>query len=112
MTKILKDIRVVEMGTFITGPAAAMYMADQGADVIKVERPETGDPFRAFKGGLYSPHFQTYNRNKRSIALDTRQPEDQAVLHERQMCSSRISGPVWQKSLVPARKLCGPSIPG
>ncbi|WP_281301950.1 MULTISPECIES: CaiB/BaiF CoA-transferase family protein [unclassified Iodidimonas] len=82
MTKILKDIRVVEMGTFITGPAAAMYMADQGADVIKVERPETGDPFRAFKGGLYSPHFQTYNRNKRSIALDTRQPEDQAVLHE------------------------------
>ncbi|MGL4197102.1 MAG: CaiB/BaiF CoA transferase family protein, partial [Allorhizobium sp.] len=49
------------------------------ADVIKVERPGEGDPFRAFKGGLYSPHFQTYNRNKRSIALDTRQPEDLAV---------------------------------
>ena len=82
MTKILKDIRVVEMGTYITGPAAGMHLADLGADVIKVERPETGDPFRAFKGGLYSPHFQTYNRNKRSIALDTSKPGDRAVFQE------------------------------
>ena len=44
--------------------------------------PGTGDPFRAFKGGLYSPHFQTYNRNKRSIALDTKQPDDRAVFDE------------------------------
>ncbi|PWE27105.1 carnitine dehydratase [Pararhodobacter marinus] len=80
--KILKKIRVVELGTYITGPAAAMHLGDLGAEVIKVERPETGDPFRAFKGGLYSPHFQTYNRNKRSIALDTKQPEDLATLHE------------------------------
>ena len=76
MTKILKDFRVVEMGTYITGPAAGMLLADLGADVIKVEKPETGDPFRAFKGGLYSPHFQTYNRNKRSIALDLQNPVD------------------------------------
>lgn len=82
MTKILKDFRVVEMGTYITGPAAGMHLADLGADVIKVERPETGDPFRAFKGGLYSPHFQTYNRNKRSIALDTARPDDRATFHE------------------------------
>jgi len=74
--KPLQSIRVIEMGTYITGPAAAMQLADLGADVIKVERPGEGDPFRAFKGGLYSPHFQTYNRNKRSIALDTRNPED------------------------------------
>lgn len=80
--KILKDIRVVEMGTYITGPAAGMHLADLGADVIKVERPETGDPFRAFKGGLYSPHYQTYNRNKRSIALDTSKLDDRAVFHE------------------------------
>jgi crotonobetainyl-CoA:carnitine CoA-transferase CaiB-like acyl-CoA transferase len=80
--KILKDIRVVELGTYITGPAAALHLADLGADVIKVERPGTGDPFRAFKGGLYSPHYQTYNRNKRSIALDTKDPEDRAVLHD------------------------------
>jgi crotonobetainyl-CoA:carnitine CoA-transferase CaiB-like acyl-CoA transferase len=77
--KPLKSIRVVEMGTYITGPAAAMQLADLGADVIKVERPGEGDPFRAFKGGLYSPHFQTYNRNKRSIALDTRNKADLAV---------------------------------
>lgn len=80
--KILKDIRVVELGTYITGPACGMHLADLGADVIKVERPGTGDPFRAFKGGLYSPHYQTYNRNKRSIALDTKQPEDLQVLHD------------------------------
>ncbi|MEQ8827294.1 MAG: CaiB/BaiF CoA-transferase family protein, partial [Parvibaculum sp.] len=82
MVKILKDIRVIELGTYITGPAAGMHLADLGADVIKVERPGTGDPFRAFKGGLYSPHYQTYNRNKRSIALDTKQPEDLKVLHD------------------------------
>ncbi|EKF61038.1 acyl-CoA transferase [Agrobacterium albertimagni AOL15] len=79
--KPLQSIRVIEMGTYITGPAAAMQLADLGADVIKVERPGEGDPFRAFKGGLYSPHFQTYNRNKRSIALDTRNPEDLEVFH-------------------------------
>ena len=77
----LKSIRVVEMGTYITGPACAMQLADLGADVIKVERPGEGDPFRAFKGGLYSPHFQTYNRNKRSIALDTKRPDDLAVFN-------------------------------
>ena len=78
----LKNIRVIEMGTYITGPAAAMQLADLGADVIKVERPGEGDPFRAFKGGLYSPHFQTYNRNKRSIALDTKNPDDLAVFND------------------------------
>jgi len=80
--KLLGDLRVVEMGTYITGPAAGMHLADLGADVIKVERPGTGDPFRAFRGGLYSPHFQTYNRNKRSIALDTAKAEDRAVFHD------------------------------
>lgn len=82
MAKVLAGLRVIEMGTFITGPAAAMHLGDLGADVIKVERPETGDPFRAFKGGLYSPHYQTYNRNKRSIALDTSKDDDRAVFHE------------------------------
>jgi crotonobetainyl-CoA:carnitine CoA-transferase CaiB-like acyl-CoA transferase len=59
-----------------------MYLADMGADIIKIERPETGDPFRAFKGGLYSPHFQTYNRNKRSTTLDTKKPADVELLDE------------------------------
>jgi crotonobetainyl-CoA:carnitine CoA-transferase CaiB-like acyl-CoA transferase len=76
----LAGITVLEMGTFITGPAAGMLLADMGADVIKVEQPGTGDPFRSFKGELFSPHFQTYNRNKRSITIDPKNPEDLAVL--------------------------------
>jgi crotonobetainyl-CoA:carnitine CoA-transferase CaiB-like acyl-CoA transferase len=76
MAQVLNGVRVVEHGTFITGPAASMLLADLGADVLKVELPGTGDPFRAFKGGLYSPHYQTYNRNKRSVTLDTRQAGD------------------------------------
>ena len=75
MAKVLQGVRVLEHGTFITGPAASMLLADLGADVIKCEAP-TGDPFRAFRGGLYSPHYQTYNRNKRSVVLDTKQAKD------------------------------------
>jgi crotonobetainyl-CoA:carnitine CoA-transferase CaiB-like acyl-CoA transferase len=78
---VLKDVRVLEQGTFITGPACGMLLGDLGADVIKIEQPGTGDPFRAFKGGLYSPHFQTYNRNKRSVTLDTKSPEGRERLH-------------------------------
>lgn len=78
MSQVLAGVRVLEHGTFITGPAASMLLADLGADVVKAELPGTGDPFRAFKGGLYSPHFQTYNRNKRSITLNTKQPDDLA----------------------------------
>lgn len=82
MVKVLQNVVVLEMGTFITGPAAGMLLADLGADVIKIEQPGAGDPFRAFKGGLYSPHFQTYNRNKRSITLNTKEPGDLAAVDE------------------------------
>lgn len=80
MAKPLSGVRVLDMGTFITGPAAGMLLADLGAEVIKVEMPGTGDPFRAFKGDLYSPHFQTYNRNKKSVTLNTKQPADRDAL--------------------------------
>lgn len=82
MIKVLEGIRVIEQGTFITGPAAGMMLGDLGADVIKVEQPGTGDPFRAFKGGLYSPHFQTYNRNKRSITLNPKEADDLHVFDD------------------------------
>jgi crotonobetainyl-CoA:carnitine CoA-transferase CaiB-like acyl-CoA transferase len=78
----LAGITVLEMGTFITGPAAGMLLADMGADVIKVEQPVTGDPFRSFRGGLYAPHFQTYNRNKRSITIDPKKESDLLVLDQ------------------------------
>jgi len=78
MPGVLDGIRVVEQGTFITGPCAGMMLADLGADVIKVESPD-GDPYRSYQGGHYSPHFQAYNRNKRSIALDLKNPADRGI---------------------------------
>src|SRR6478735_7345468 len=75
---VLKGVRIVEQGTFITGPCCGMMLADLGADVIKLESPD-GDPYRAYQGGNYSPHFQAYNRNKRSLALDMKQPADRGV---------------------------------
>src|SRR5690242_19847269 len=74
----LSGLRVVEQGTFITGPCAGMMLADLGADVIKIESPD-GDPYRSYQGGNYSPHFQAYNRNKRSLALDMKQAGDRNV---------------------------------
>jgi crotonobetainyl-CoA:carnitine CoA-transferase CaiB-like acyl-CoA transferase len=81
MKSVLSGIRVVEQGTFITGPCAGMMLADLGADVVKVESP-AGDPYRSYQGGQFSPHFQAYNRNKRSIALDLNVAADRAVFDE------------------------------
>jgi crotonobetainyl-CoA:carnitine CoA-transferase CaiB-like acyl-CoA transferase len=78
MQSVLSGIRVVEQGTFITGSCAGMMLADLGADVIKVESP-AGDPYRSYQGGQFSPHFQAYNRNKRSVALDLHQPADRGA---------------------------------
>ena len=81
MPPVLSGIRIVEQGTFITGPCAGMMLADMGADVIKVESP-AGDPYRSYQGGQFSPHFQAYNRNKRSISLDLNEPAELAVFDE------------------------------
>ena len=75
---VLRGVKIVEQGTFITGPCAGMMLADLGADVIKIESPG-GDPYRAYQGGLYSPHFQAYNRNKRSIVCDLKQAADREL---------------------------------
>ncbi|MEY2853450.1 MAG: hypothetical protein RL030_582, partial [Pseudomonadota bacterium] len=75
---VLKGVKIVEQGTFITGPCCGLMLADLGADVIKLESPD-GDPYRAYQGGNYSPHFQAYNRNKRSLALDLKQPTDRVL---------------------------------
>ncbi|UUZ71175.1 CoA transferase [Polaromonas sp. P1(28)-8] len=80
MEQVLSGVRVLDLGSFITAPYAAMLLAELGADVIKVEKPGTGDPFRAFGEGLYSSHFQAHNRNKRSVALDFTKPSGLAAL--------------------------------
>jgi len=77
----LRGVRIVEQGTFITGPCAGMMLADLGADVIKVESPD-GDPYRAYQEGMYSPHFQAYNRNKRSIGCDLKQAADREIFDQ------------------------------
>ncbi len=82
MTEVLKGVRVVELGTMITAPLAGMMLADLGAEVIKVEHPEGGDPFRSFRGGFYSPHFVAYNRGKRSVKLDLRNEAGRDVLRK------------------------------
>lgn len=69
----LAGVVILELGGFITAPYAGLLLADLGADVIKIERPE-GDPFRAFRGGSYSPNFVGFNRNKRSVVLDLGKP--------------------------------------
>ena len=79
--RLLKDVRVVEVGGFITGPLTAMILAEYGADVIKLERPDGGDPFRSHTRGNYGPAFQAHNRNKRSIAVDYGKPDGLKVLH-------------------------------
>jgi crotonobetainyl-CoA:carnitine CoA-transferase CaiB-like acyl-CoA transferase len=81
VTPVLSGIRIVEQGTFITGPCAGMMLADLGADVIKVESP-AGDPYRSYQRGQFSPHFQAYNRNKRSLVLDLGAGRDHALFDD------------------------------
>jgi crotonobetainyl-CoA:carnitine CoA-transferase CaiB-like acyl-CoA transferase len=75
----LAGVRVVEVGVWVAGPAAAGILADWGADVVKIEPPE-GDPARTFGRMLggdlpTNPPFELDNRSKRSIVLDLLQPE-------------------------------------
>lgn len=72
----LERIRVLELGNYIAAPTAGRMLADFGADVIKVERPRTGDELRNWRlyAGETSMLYRTVNRNKRSIELDLRTP--------------------------------------
>ena len=65
----LAGVRVVELTSYVSGPYAGMLLADFGAEVIKIEPPERGDPFRGW-GTLDNPFFRSVNRNKKSVALD------------------------------------------
>jgi crotonobetainyl-CoA:carnitine CoA-transferase CaiB-like acyl-CoA transferase len=102
--ELLKGVRIVEQGTFITGPCTGMMLADLGADVIKLESPD-GDPYRAYQGDNYSPHFQAYNRNKRSLALDMKK-EGERALFDTLICPSRISVPTRLTGSAPAPSGC------
>ncbi len=71
----LSGFRIVDVTQMVSGPMATMMLADQGADVIKVEPPGTGDLTRALAGRRHamSPTFAVANRNKRSVVIDLKQ---------------------------------------
>lgn len=82
----LEGVRVVEVGQALAGPLAGAIMADMGADVIKVEKPDGGDDARGWgppfgPDGVTSLYFHGQNRNKRSITLDLKKAEDVEALH-------------------------------
>ena len=80
----LEGIRVVDLSRILSGPFCSMFLADMGAEVIKVEGPGDGDPVRqqgALRNG-YSLYFASFNRNKRSLTLDLRSDEGKAILRK------------------------------
>jgi len=84
---IFDGLKVLDCASFIAAPAAATVLSDFGADVIKIEPPVTGDPYRNLPNLPGYPHsehnfaWMLEARNKRSLALDLSKPEGQAVLH-------------------------------
>jgi formyl-CoA transferase len=86
-TPLLEGLHVVDLASFIAGPAAATVLGDFGADVVKVEHPHVGDMYRAFSHVPPNPElegvdypWQLDNRNKRSIELDLKSPGARPVL--------------------------------
>ncbi|MGI8894970.1 MAG: CaiB/BaiF CoA transferase family protein, partial [Casimicrobiaceae bacterium] len=80
----LDGIRVIDLSRILSGPFCSMFLADMGAEVIKIEDVAEGDPIRRqgeMRNG-FSLYFASYNRNKKSLTLDLRQPEGMAVLRK------------------------------
>ncbi len=81
---LFAGLKVIDCASWIAGPAAATMLSDFGADVIKIEPPGAGDPWRAaspIPGKTLDYYWQLTSRNKRSLALDLKHPDGQAVLH-------------------------------
>lgn len=76
----LAGLRVLELGNYVTGPYAASLLADMGADVVKVERPPAGDPFRSWGGDGMSPTFASLNKAKSSLAVRFDTPEGAEIV--------------------------------
>ena len=79
-TAPLRGLRVLEFSHTIMGPCAGLLLADLGADVIKIEPAPDGDKTRQLPG-FASGFFATFNRNKRSLAIDLKTASGQSVIH-------------------------------
>jgi crotonobetainyl-CoA:carnitine CoA-transferase CaiB-like acyl-CoA transferase len=83
---VFSGLKVLDLASFIAGPAATTALSDFGADVIKIEPPGTGDPYRFFYQLPPNPAckenytWQVTNRNKRSLTVDLKNPESQSIL--------------------------------
>ena len=78
----LSNLKVLDLTSHLSGPYCAMILADHGADVVKIENPNDGDQLRKtppFQGGESAP-FMLWNRNKRSVTLDLKDPKDHQLL--------------------------------
>jgi len=78
----LTDIRLIEMGQLIAGPFCGQLMADMGADVIKVEPPNQGDPMRVWGRGDYPLWWTVCSRNKRCVTANLREAEGQDLVRQ------------------------------
>jgi crotonobetainyl-CoA:carnitine CoA-transferase CaiB-like acyl-CoA transferase len=77
----LDGIRVLEFASYVSGPFAGMLLSDLGAEVIKVESPEGGDPFRNWGKQDYNGTFGSMNRNKKSVTLDLKTVDGRGSAH-------------------------------
>ena len=77
--KALEGITVLEFASYVSGPYAGMMLSDLGAEVIKIEGPDGGDPFRGWGAADYSATFGSVNRNKKSVVLDLKSQEGLAA---------------------------------
>ena len=75
MSGALQGVKVLEIGSYVTGPYAGMLLGDLGAEVIKVENKPYGDPFRGWGRTMLNPTFCSLNRNKKSITLNLKTNE-------------------------------------
>ncbi|BCA59415.1 CoA-transferase [Sphingomonas sp. HMP6] len=75
----LKGLRVIEMGQLIAGPFCGQLLGDMGADVVKIEPPGKGDPMRDWGRGEFHLWWEVVSRNKRSVSVNLRIPEGQAL---------------------------------
>src|ERR1051326_8292095 len=74
----LDGIKVFEFANYVSGPYAGMLLSDLGAEVVKVETPDGGDPFRMWGKTDYNGTFGSMNRNKKSVTLDLKTTSGQA----------------------------------
>ena len=100
----LQGVRIIEVTTNAAGPMATGMLADQGADVIRIEPVGAGDPSRHVGGnrGGVSAYNAYMNRNKRSMALDLKDPELRERWRMTPNCCSRMSR---QATLIPVRRI-------